>query len=451
MSAKDIVLAAAGGGQTTTAIQYVGGKTVTITAPSSDTTISLTNLTGGVSSAPAAGDVVIVSYAIGSGGVGYRSPNVTSNTYTALATLFSDDTRDTSLYVGYKQMGATPDTSVSVTRTGNADYGGVVAIQAYRYCDDNFPIQQAANTATFFNTVRPTPPTITPWDGDCVAVIVGAGAHQEGNVAYTTTGLINFISSGSADTVTDASIGMGFRVIQSGSYSPNRFNFPQSDSTFYSSAGVSVALKPKPNTVIPTFISYRAVGSISGNTITVTKPTDVQENDFLLLTISFQSSAATIVSVPSGFTFVRSDGNTGDSITYTYKKIATSSEPASYSIVQSSTGDFSCVISVFRNANTLNTLGTANSIGAGTLYADSITPTVGGLTLTVYMADNDTSLLTAPADLTQIVPFGGAGTACSQFIFSSIAGPYFATPERIITVSTTTVYVTSFQLQLTQE
>ena len=280
---------------------------------------------------------------------------------------------------------------------------------------------------------------------------MGAGAHQEGNVAYTTTGLINFISSGSADTVTDASIGMGFRVIQSGSYSPNRFGFPQTDSGTYSSAGVSVALKPKPNTVIPTFISYRAVGSTSGNTITVTKPTDVQENDFLLLTISFQSSSATIVSVPSGFTFVRSDGNTGDSITYTYKKIATSSEPASYSIVQSGTGDFSCVISVFRNANTLNTLGTANSIGAGTLYADSITPTVGGLTLTVYMADNDTSLLTAPADLTQIVLFGGTGTACSQFIFSSIAGPYFATPERIITVSTTTVYVTSFQLQLTQE
>jgi hypothetical protein len=451
MSAKDIVLAAAGGGQTTTAIQYVGGKTVTITPSSaSNTTISLTDLTGSPSTSLQAGDIVIVSYVIAS--VGTDTPNVTSNTYTTLASLFANDSNDTNLYVGYKIMGATPDTSVGVTPTRSTSNGGVVAIQAYRYCDSNFPIQQPANTATFLSTVRPTPPTITPWDNDSVAVIVGAGSHERGNVSYTTTGLTSFITSGSTNTSNDASIGMGFRVIQSGSYSPNRFGFSQSDSTAYSSAGASIALKPKPDTPIPTFISYRGSGTTtSAASVTVTKPTDVQANDLLLLTISFQGSGGTINSVPSGFTFVRSDLNSGDSITYTYKKIATSSEPASYVISGSGGGDYSCVISVFRNANTINTLGAARTT-TGSTYAPSMTPTVGGLAVIVFMSDSQsTTLVTAPAGTTTLVNFAGSGSGTSQFIFSANAGAYFATPQRNVVVSTSGTYSITFQLQITQE
>lgn len=453
MSAKDIVLAAAGGGQTTTAIQYVGGKTVSITpSGSSNTTISLTDLTGSPNPSLQAGDIVIVSYVIGSGGTTYRDPNVASNTYTALATVFSNDTSDTSLYSGYKIMGATPDTSVTVTPTTNINFSGVVAIQAYRYCDSNFPIQQPANTATFTSTVRPTPPTITPWDNDSVAVIVGAGAHNRGNVAYTTTGLTSFITSGSTDTPDDSSIGMGFRVIQSGSYSPNRFGFPQADGTAYSSAGISIALKPKPDTVIPTFISYRGAGTTSSAaSVTVTKPTDVQANDLLLLTISFQGSGGVINSVPSGFTFVRSDGSATNSITYTYKKIATAGEPASYVISGSGGADYSCVISVFRNANTINTLGTGRAT-TGSTYAPSMTPTVSGLAVIVFMNDSQsTTLVTAPAETTTLVNFTGSGSGTSQFIFSANAGAYFATPQRDVVVSTSSTYSTAFQLQLTQE
>ena len=78
MSAKDIVLAAAGGGQTTTVIQYVGGKTVAVTpSASANTTISLTDLTGSPSTALQAGDIVIVSYAIAS----TRDPFIVSNNY----------------------------------------------------------------------------------------------------------------------------------------------------------------------------------------------------------------------------------------------------------------------------------------------------------------------------------------------------------------------------------
>lgn len=451
MSAKDIVIAAAGGGQTTTAIQYVGGKTVTITpSTASNTTISLTDLTGSPDSTLLPGDIVIVSYVIGDGTSG--GAGVTSNTYTTLASLFAADNINTNLYSGYKLMGATPDASVTVTPTRVVSRGGVVAIQAFRYVDEIFPIQQQANTVVTSNTVRPTPPTITPWDNDSVAVIVGAGAHSRGNVAYTTTGLTSFISSGSTDVTNDASIGAGFRVIQSGSYSPNRFDFSQPDSVGFSCAALSVALKPKPDTIVPSFISYRAVGITSGNTVTLTKPTDVQENDFLLLTISCQTDIQTIVSVPSGFTFVRSDGNTNDSITFTYKKIATASEPASYSIVQSnSSSDISCVISVFRNATTLNTLGAASSTDVSSAAAVGITPTVGGLNLAIWMIDGTSGLTTPPAGMTELVNFGGAGSACAQFIYAVSAAPYVPTIARTLVVDTSTRYVTRFQLQLTDE
>jgi hypothetical protein len=454
MSAKDIIIAAAGGGQTTTPIQYVGGKTVSITpSTSSNTTISLTDLTGSPDPTLLPGDIVIVSYVIGST-TGAGGPNVTSNTYTVISTLESVDGSSTQLYSSYKIMGATPDTSVTVTPTTSTGRGGVVAIQAYRYVDEVFPIQQPDNTATFINTVRPTPPTITPWANDSVAVIVGAGAHTRGNVSYTSTGLTSFITSGSTDATTDSSIGMGFRVIQSGSYSPNQFGFPQSDSGAFSSVALSVALKPKPDTVVPSFISYRAVGLASGNTstVTLTKPTDVQENDFLLLTISCQGDSQTIVSVPSGFIFVRSQGNTGDSITYLYKKIATASEPASYTIVQSSTsGDISCVISVFRNATTLNTLGSSNSTAVSDASARRITPTVGGLNLAIWMSDGASQLDVPPAGMTELVNFGGTSAGCAQFIYAAIAAPYFETPDRDLSVSSTTLYITRFQLQLTNE
>jgi len=452
MSAKEIVLAAAGGGQTTTAIQYVGGKTLTITPSSaSNTTISLTDLTGSPSPALQLGDVVVVSYVIASTGV--ETPNVTSNTYTTLASIFANDTNDTNLYVGYKIMGATPDTSVTVTPTKNVGNGGVVAIQAYRYCDSNFPIQQPANTATFTNTVRPTPPTITPWDNDSVAVIVGAGSHERGNVSYTTTGLTNFITSGSTDTSYDASIGMGFRVIQSGSYSPNRFGFSQSDSGTYSSAGASIALKPKPDTVIPTFVSYRA-GSTSGLSITLTKPTDVQENDFLLLTISGAYVAGLSLTVPSGFTLVGSRASGTSSIqAWIYKKIATSSEPASYTITRSSdSGNFGAVISVFRTANTINTTGVFDVYAATTAVAESITPSVGGLNLAIWMFNAGQTLVTAPANMTELVKYDNpAGAVCGQFIYSALAGPYFATLNKSLTISSSSFESIAVQLQLTQE
>lgn len=450
MSAKDIVLAAAGGGQTTTVIQYVGGKTVSITpSASANTTISLTDLTGSPSTALQAGDIVIVSYVVAAQASGQAG--VTSNTYTTLASILANDTYDTNLYSGYKIMGATPDTSVTVTRTGSVDVSGCVAIQAYRYVDEVFPIQQPANTATFLNTVKPTPPTITPWDVNSVAVIVGAGAHARGNVSYTTTGLTSFITTGGVDAAEDASIGAGFRVITSGSYSPNQFGFPQADSTTYSSAGVSIALKPKPDTIIPTFISYRS-GVTGGNSLTLTAPTDIQADDLLLLFIVDNTDTPPVFTAPSGFSLSATLQSSSYPRSYIYKKIATSSEPASYTITATGlVNDFSAMLCVFRNANTINTVGAGEFVVSRGPAAPGITPTRGGMLLSVFANEGAKTVITPPPGVTLL---GTAGSTPGTAMYYTTAAPYFLTADQQILwsgSSGTANQTISYQLQITQE
>jgi hypothetical protein len=436
MSAKDIIIAAAGGGQTTTSIEYVGGKTVTITqSTTSNTTISLTDLTGSPDPTLLPGDVVIVSYVIGA--TSRAAPTITSNAYTEIANLYRSDTYETNLYSAYKVMGATPDTSVTVGPTLSTNNGGCVAIQAYRYVDETFPLQAPANTVETANTVKPTPPTITPWDDNSIAVIVGAGAHTRGNVAYTTTGLTNFISTGSTDRNADASIGAGFRVIQSGSYSPSQFGFSQADSTGFSCAALSVALKPKPDTIVPSFVSYRT-GQLRGTgLLTITAPTGIQENDFILLIICADDNNKTFSTIPSGFTLLTTlTGTTGGAgiTTLIYRKIATASEPASYSVAMSSgaTDYYTCTISVFRNANTIE-FGPPRVIDANAHIALGMTPTYGGLNLAIFTTIASLSYTATFTGMTQIVRYDGRdGATDAQAIYAFTAGwpPYDATPNR---------------------
>jgi len=450
MSAKDIVIAAGGSGQISTSTKYVGGKTVTLTpSTGTNTTISLTGLTGGLGGQPESGDLVFVSIAVGATSGG--TAELISTGYTEVANLESVDTYETDLYCGCKLMGATPDTSVIVGPTNGTGNGGCVAIQVFRYVDEIFPLQGAANTATFLNTVRPTPPTITPWDQYSIAVIVGAGAHARGNVAYTTTGLNNFISTGSTDTSFDSSIGAGFRIIGTGSYSPNRFDFPQADSSTYSSAAFSVAIKRKPDTVIPTFISYRS-GRTNGATLTLTAPTGVQADDLLLLFIVDNTDTPPPFTPPSGFSLSATLQSSSYPRSYIYKKIATSSEPASYTITTTTAvSSFSALLCVFRNANTINTVGAGEFTVSRSPAAPGITPTRGGMLLSVFANESSKTVVTPPPGVTLLgTVLDSPGTA----IYYTTAAPYFLTADQQILwsgASGTANQTISYQLQITQE
>jgi len=221
-------------------IQYVGGYVVGFFGTTSEVTITLTSLTGGLASSPAAGDIVIVYFGTGS----TADQNLVVSGYTEVVELYANSTYDTNLVVAYKFMGVTPDTSFTLTGgTLNTSDAGAVAVQVWRNVNAVTPLDVTQTTATIPLSVLANPPAITPITGGAVIVAGGAGAHVNGTQIFSSSDLTAFISAGGSDT-RDVTIGLGYHVWTSGAFNPAAFTFSGSDSTLYSSAAVTLALRP---------------------------------------------------------------------------------------------------------------------------------------------------------------------------------------------------------------
>jgi hypothetical protein len=219
-------------------ITYVGGKTFNRAGSTSTTNLSLTDLTGGTSSAPAAGDIVFIAVATGSSTL--RSQAVSG--YTQIASLRGDDNIDTNLWVGYKLMTSTPDTTVTIPSTGSVDDAQTVAIQVWRNVHpDIFDVTSTSNTLN--NTVLVDPPAITTQTRNAVLLVIGAGAHANGTQTYAASYLDNFLTIG-ADDLYDSTIGFG-SIVQTipGTYNPAAFTFSGTSAATNSTASVTIALK----------------------------------------------------------------------------------------------------------------------------------------------------------------------------------------------------------------
>lgn len=223
------------------AIQYVGGYVEGFAGQTTNRTIALTSLTGGLASAPAAGDIVIVYFGTGSN----TNQNLVVSGFTEVTELFSGASEDTNLAVAYKFMGATPDTSFTLTGgTGSTNDAGAVAVQVWRGVSQVTPLDVTQTTATGINSVLCDPPAITPTTNGAIIVSGGAGAHDEENPrTYSSSNLSAFISLGRGDTHS-VTIGLGYHIWTSGAFDPAQFTFSDTDSDVFSWAGVTLALRP---------------------------------------------------------------------------------------------------------------------------------------------------------------------------------------------------------------
>jgi hypothetical protein len=221
-------------------IEYVGGYVQGFIGTTSDVTISLTSLTGGLASEPAADDLVIVYFGTGS----TADRNLVVSGYTEIIELFANSTFDTNLVVAIKFMGVTPDTSFTLTggTLNNAD-AGAVAVQVWRGVNQTTPLDVTETTSAGSGSVRPDPPAITPVTNGAIIVAGGAGAHNQGIQTYSGSNLTNVISAGGDDT-NDVTIGLGYHVWTSGSFNPTTFTFSGGNSSSYSAASVTLALRP---------------------------------------------------------------------------------------------------------------------------------------------------------------------------------------------------------------
>lgn len=186
-------------------LTLVGNTTATIDGSAATTTTVI------LPGPPAANDIVIVTYGIGS--ATNRTGQFSISGYTTLHSVTSPDTYDANMGVFYKKMGATPDTNVSIPATGNTTDSGAVAIQVWRNQDLTNPIEASASSSTSGGR-RPSPPVIRPATNNSVIIICGEGSHNQPTELFTAPSgySTNFQSVTGSSNTNMTSVGMGYRT-----------------------------------------------------------------------------------------------------------------------------------------------------------------------------------------------------------------------------------------------
>lgn len=245
------------------AITFVGGTSYKSSVGGA--TVSLTSLTGGSDTQPSADDVVVVQWACGSNA--NRGPSATG--YTQIAQQFANDVVDTSHYVGIKVMGGTPDTSVGLTVSSNASNGCAIArITVWRGVDTTTPQDVAATLAQALNTALANPGSITPTTSGAKILAFAAAAHTAGAVDLASSDL-SAVFTDNRDATHDLSVLAGEHDWTSGAFDPAALTFGGTDSTDYSWAAVTMALRPASTSVNGTISGTADVTGAAAGTVVV--------------------------------------------------------------------------------------------------------------------------------------------------------------------------------------
>jgi hypothetical protein len=223
---------------------FVGGKTVAIAGSASNNTVSLTDLTGGIDSAPSEGDFIIVAHTIAA--TVDASMSVITGGYTEQVELMHDDSdsdKIANFCVSTKFAGSTPDTSVEVSAAGSTQYEVGVSVHVWRYVDPDSPLDVAIQTATA-DSRNPTPPSITPVTNGAVIVCAG-GANSGSSAIYAMpSDLGNFTTARRDGSWTDVMAGIGSAEWVSGAFTPEAWT-SSGGSANSACCSVSMALRPR--------------------------------------------------------------------------------------------------------------------------------------------------------------------------------------------------------------
>lgn len=231
--------------------EYVGGTSGAGTGATY--AVSLTGLTGGIASAPAEGDLVVVLS--GFGNTASSAPAISGNNsgayLAATAAQHVNDTWDAEFRSFYRVAGATPDTSLTVTRVNNAAYGGGTVVQVWRGVDTASPFIGAATPASGGNGAALNPPSYDPAVADALVIGGGAGTMPAaGTAGYTAiTGLSNIVTAYGNGTTADTSVIMGSALYAGSAIDPAVATGGTQNNTSSSWAGVTIAFRMAPGPI----------------------------------------------------------------------------------------------------------------------------------------------------------------------------------------------------------
>jgi hypothetical protein len=296
----------------------IGSQTYAREGATSNLNIAF-NLTGDEST-PSAGDVVVLAIALGAAATTLMTA---PSGYTQLAMFAANDTYDSILYVGYKIMGSTPDTTFPIPSALSTANSQTALVYVWRGVDLDNPIDVTTTTAFGTNSRAANPPAITPTTVNSVIMAFGAAAHAGGGtILFTSSDLANFRSLGANDT-NDCSLGGGYFDWVSGTFDPAAFTISGS-TTSDSWTAVTLVLRAgfedlpifgnlKRSAIwdLPSVYNYqyseyldslgiKFVGSVTTSTTTsITLPSGLLQNDIVFI-VSFSDD--TVQNLPTGYT-----------------------------------------------------------------------------------------------------------------------------------------------------
>lgn len=220
-------------------LEFVGGKSIVVAGTTSTGTVSLTDLTGGLASQPADGDYVVSFFTANT--ESNRRPTLTitgnnSGSHGALtARIVGDATFDCVAYAFGQRMGATPDTEVTRSGTGNSADWGTLSFHVWRGVDSVTPMDVTPTTAGG-TPGRPNPPSITPITSGAMLLVMGGSVTD---AAYVAGYLSNFIQC--LDAAEFVGAGIGNVAWTSGAYDPAAWTGGFGGGSY---AAATIALRP---------------------------------------------------------------------------------------------------------------------------------------------------------------------------------------------------------------
>jgi len=364
----------------TPTIQYVGGLVGNNASAGADYTLDLTTLTGGIATAPAEGDLVIVSYGEMASSDYDMSVCLVTTGYTMVADLFQSETYDASMGVAYKLMGSTPDTTLEISP--NQSRGATAVVHVWRGVDQTLPIGVSAS-ATSANSSTPNPPSITPVHAE--SVIIATGQISSANTMTLDTppaGYSNVLEVSKDITYASTSV-IASKYWGSGAEDPGVFDMSANAST--DSWGV-VTLSINPEGIYDGYASVRSeqTADTSGTTatsITLNKPSDIEVGDLLILVVGTDSKVTRPGSsqTPSGWTHLQDmGGGNPDCSVAAYYRVADGTEGASETVSLNGNWDAWGNYLAMKDVDTSVTIATSSSTFTGSstsLAIPSVTTT----------------------------------------------------------------------------
>ena len=202
-------------------LTFVGATTAATPSGGSAWSMNIDNLTGGIDTAPKAGDFVLVFYAAAS--TTNLDLSVTTSGYTETHDLYSNATYDANLSINYKFL-STDETSIDLSSTTSNSNGGAVVVMVWRNVDTTTPFDVTTTTATGIDTTRPNPPSITPVTTGAKIIAVGCGASSGAVDSFSAPTSFTTLYQINATDTNGIRVGAGFRDWTSGAYDPPQWN-----------------------------------------------------------------------------------------------------------------------------------------------------------------------------------------------------------------------------------